>query len=156
MLDHLNRLIDGIVQDCGAQKEVSGDQLDITLRMGDFLLMFSYLADAQQVLVTTCIADLPEENREAMYLQLLKGQYFFKETRGATLSVDEESHFVTLQLVRHLTLLTPQNFPVLVENFLQTALVWRDRLAGGEVSAGSVPTADEAFDANAMFNMLRV
>lgn len=155
MLDHLNRLIDGIVLGSDAQKEVSNDKLDITLRIGDFLLMFSYLADAQQVLVTTCIADLPEENREAIYLQLLKGQYFFKETRGATLSVDEESHFVTLQLVRHLTLLTPQNFPVLVENFLQTALVWRERLTEG-VSVSGVPAADEAFDANAMFNMLRV
>ena len=155
MLDHLNRLIDGFTQGCGAQKEVSGDRLDTTVRIGDFLLMFSYLGDAQQVLVTTCVADLPEENRETLYLELLKGQYFFKETRGATLSVDEGSHFVTLQLVRHLTLLTPQNFPVLVENFLQTALYWRNRIAG-EAADSSVPVADEATDACAMFNMLRV
>ena len=155
MQNHFERLVESLTADYGAAVSRSEDGLDLTVEAGAFLLMFSYLAEAEQMLVSTCVAELPAEGRERLYFRLLNGQYFFRETAGATLAVDPEERFVTLQLVRHLAGLTPENFPLLVEHFLQAALLWRNRIEADSETPSTCEDrpADAAFDPLAMLSV---
>ncbi len=124
---HFIRLIETLAQDYGANIIASEDRIEYTLEAGDFLLMFHYLKDAQQMLLATSVAALPEKNREDFFFELLNGQYFFKETQGMTLSVDNDRTFIMLETAPYLSTVTTDNFHTLVENFLQTADKWRMR-----------------------------
>ena len=102
--------------------------------LSDFPVLFSYLAEAEQILLSTCVGELPKTGREAVLLALLEGQYFFRETVGATLAVDNEARFVTLQLARHLTLLSAENFLYLRRKLPQcSARFWRERLQSAAI-----------------------
>lgn len=157
MRNHFEQLIERLAETCGATTEKTNEGLDISVVFGDFLVMFSYLDDAEEVLLTTSVADLPQENREAVLLSLLQGQYFFRDTVGATLAVDTEGRFVTLQLARHLTLLSEANFSTLVENYLNVAKAWRERLEAAAGEGREAPHQDDAApDPTLEMAMLRV
>ncbi|MGN1150220.1 MAG: type III secretion system chaperone [Sutterella sp.] len=156
MQSHFERLVESLAADYGTAVTRSEDGLDWTVEAGAFLLMFSYLADAGQMLVSTCVAELPAEGRERLYFRLLNGQYFFRETAGATLAVDPEERFVTLQLVRHLSGLTPENFPQLAEHFLQAALLWRSRIETAESAPQTSADSEADLSGPYPFSMLSV
>ena len=63
------------------------------------------------------VGAVPTQGRELFYQKLLQGQYLFHQTCGATLALDVELTFVTLQIVKDMQTLTVQNFPTLVANF---------------------------------------
>jgi hypothetical protein len=101
-----------------------------------FPVLFQYLPDAEQVLLAVPLAEILEDNREARYHALLRGQHLFHQTGGGTLSLDEEGRFACLQVVKDIRSLTPENFPVFVENFLHVAQYWQGRcLATDPVAA---------------------
>ncbi|MDR2788734.1 MAG: type III secretion system chaperone [Candidatus Accumulibacter sp.] len=112
----------------------------------EFPLLFQYLPDAEQVLLAVPLAEIPEDDREARYRALLHGQYLFHQTGGGALSLDEEGRFACLQIVKDIRSLTPENFPVLVENFLHVAQYWRDRCLAADPAeaAGTSSTAPTA------------
>jgi hypothetical protein len=92
------------------------------------VLHLEHLPESEQMLLAAPVAVLPAAGREACCLELLKGQYLFAETGGATLALDRDENFVFLQIAPSLYTLTRENFPVLVENFLNVAEAWRKRL----------------------------
>ena len=153
MQNHFERLVESLTADYGAAVSRSEDGLDFTVEAGAFLLMFSYLAEAEQMLVSTCVAEPPAAGRERLYFRLLNGQYFFSETAGATLAVDSDERFVTLQIVRHLAGLTPENFPVFIEHFLQTALLWRNRIESAANSPAESVGAQSGIDPLSMLSV---
>ena len=93
----------------------------------DFALLIEYLPGPDQVLLAAAIADIPEGNRLALYRDILKGQFIFKETLGASLALDPAEQFICLQTLQPLPALTRDTFPGLVENFLNVAELWRKR-----------------------------
>ena len=109
-----------------AQLEIR-DSTKVHVNFDDIALLIEHLPDAEQVLLAAPVADVPAGNREAFYRLLLQGQYIFAETGGATLALDREERFVTLQIAPSLRALTRENFPALVENFLNMAEHWRKR-----------------------------
>ena len=98
------------------------------------------------------------QGRELFYQKLLQGQYLFHQTCGATLALNVELTFVTLQIVKDMQTLTVQNFPILVANFLRTAEYWHARceeasdLPGTEKQGGTAENENCAylFSANAI------
>lgn len=123
----------------------------------DLPVMFEYLEGNEQILIAVPVAQVPDENREVFYAGLLQGQFLFHGTGGATLALDPKEEFVNLQIVRDLQTLTPPDFIVLVEGFLQTADFWAKRCAEtgakpSEAGAESGGDGEEAFPAN----MLRI
>ena len=115
----------------------------VHVNFDDIPLLIEHLADAEQVLLVAPLADVPAEGREGFYRALLQGQYIFAETRGATLALDNDESFVCLQMAPSLRALTRENFPSLVENFLNMADYWRGRClaAAGEDAAAPAPEA---------------
>lgn len=116
MQAHFNRLLEILRTEYGAEIERSEDGLEAAIPANGFLLMLTHLKGSGQLLFSTAVGPLPEENREDMLFELLNGQYFFQKTADATLAVDNGRSFVTLQLARHLSTLDETNFPTLVEN----------------------------------------
>lgn len=151
MQNYFQELIEKLGKDLEAPLSSSDDHTEYVLEAGDFLLMFHYLSDAKQMLISTCAAELPAEGKERLYFSLLNGQYFFKETAGATLAVDNEEKFVVLQLVQSLNTIEPESFPLIVEHFLQAALLWRSRCADVQKTADNSKEnmfTPHGFDAN--------
>lgn len=99
----------------------------VHVNFDDNALLIEYLPDAEQILLVVPVADVPLSGREELYKALLCGQYVFSGTRGATLAVDQDESFVCLQMAPSVRALTQDNFPVLVENFLNMADHWRRR-----------------------------
>ena len=93
----------------------------------DFALFIEYLPGSDQVLLAAAIAEVPERNRLELYRGLLMGQFLFGRTQGASLALDPAEEFISLQVLQPLSALTRDNFPDLVENFLNLADSWRQR-----------------------------
>jgi hypothetical protein len=94
-----------------------------------FALLIESLPDAGQILLAASIAAVPEgeDERLRLYRELLKGQFLFAGTQGATLAIDENETFVSLQIAPYTAALTRENFPVLVESFVDMAETWYGR-----------------------------
>jgi hypothetical protein len=136
-------------------------KLDIEIAIADgrraevdfdgFALLIESLPDAGQILLAASVAAIPEDGdaRLALYRELLKGQFLFADTQGATLSIDENETFVCLQAAPYTAALTRENFPVLVENFLNAAETWHGRCialgeAGERTSSAPAPVLPDA------------
>ena len=152
----------GLIQALSAQLQARleiRDNNKVHVNFDDIALLMEHLPDAEQLLLVAPVADVPAEGREKFYRLLLQGQYVFAETRGATLALDKEERFVCLQIAPSLRALTQENFPALVENFLNMVEHWRRRcLEIAEQESGQAgPGAQEAAPQTAPeANMLRI
>jgi hypothetical protein len=149
----------GLIQALSAQLQTPleiRDNNKVHVNFDNIALLIEHLPDAEQLLLVAPIADVPPGDREAFYRSLLQGHYIFAGTRGATLALDANEHFVCLQMVPSRRALTKENFPTLVENFLNTVDHWRARcLATAERESrerGSPPAQPSAPEAG----MLRI
>ena len=125
----LNELVERLRENLGASAVTRDTEHQYTAEMEGFLLMVHHLEDSGQILLSTCVAPLPREGRERVFLTLLQGQYFFQRTAGATLAVDNDASFIVLQAVYALRLLTADSFVHAVERFMQAAEYWRGACA---------------------------
>ena len=122
--------------------EITGG-VKVYVDFDDFALRIEYLPEAEQLLLAAPIFDVPATGREALYRALLQGNFLFVGTHGTTLALDNKESFITLQLFRDMAALTQDNFPLLVEGFLNAAQEWRDRcLALGGKAEGSPRDAE--------------
>ena len=132
----LIRALSGQVQ---ARLEIRDDN-KVYVNFDDIALLIEHLPDAEQLLLAAPVTEVPAEGREKLYRLLLQGQYAFAETRGATLALDGEESFISLQTAPSLRALTQENFPALVENFLNMVDYWRTRCL--EITGESSPGED--------------
>ncbi|MCL2029292.1 MAG: type III secretion system chaperone [Deltaproteobacteria bacterium] len=109
----------------------------VHVNFDDIALLIEHLPDAEQLLLAAPVAEVPVAGREELYRLLLQGQHIFAETGGATLALDQEESFVSLQMAPSLRALTRENFPALVENFLNMVDYWRTRCL--EITEGETP-----------------
>ena len=93
----------------------------------DFALLIQHLPGADQVLLAVSVAEVPADRRLELYRDILTGQFLFERTQGASLALDPAEEFICLQTLQPLLGLTRDNFPGLVENFLNLAEFWRRR-----------------------------
>jgi hypothetical protein len=147
----------GLIQALSAQLQIKlkiKNNSKVHVNFDDIALLIEHLADAEQLLLVAPLADVPAAGREELYRTLLQGQHVFAETRGATLSLDANESFVCLQMAPSLRTLTKQNFPTLVENFLNMAEHWRKRCLEAaereERQIGTAPAPEPMHDANMM------
>lgn len=107
-----------------------------TFAMDGYLVLMALLPQAEQVLLSTVVAELSAATpREALYGTLLRGQHFFAHTQGATLSMDDAGRYIVLQRVDALRALDVTAYPVLVDRFMQIADIWRERCTRMEAEA---------------------
>ncbi len=121
----IENFIAALGEKIGSQAVTRDNECQFTAEMQDFLLMIHVLESSRQLLLSTCVAEIPAAGREKLYLALLQGQYFFQMTSGASLAVDNEEKFITLQIVLSLDSLTADSFLHVAERFMHTAEYWR-------------------------------
>lgn len=143
------------------QGELSIDNgVSVVIGIDDMLVSAFHLEGPDQVLLYTEVAPLPAEGREPLYAALLEGQTFFRDTAGATLSVNAEAGSVLLQMVLPLRLLDVEVMLRILENFVQVGRHWRavcGRLAGQQQDSGAgAASGDEAVPPLPPGAMLRV
>lgn len=157
MQKHFQELVRALAEKADTTIKV-GDDGKIFCDCGEFPLLVEYLEGPEQVFMTASVGTVPTQGRELFYQKLLQGQYLFHQTCGATLALNVELTFVTLQIVKDMQTLTVQNFPILVANFLRTAEYWHARceeasdLPGTEKQGGTAENENCAylFSANAI------
>ena len=123
--------------------ENDGDN-QISLAVNDFLFLFHYFPDSEKLLIASCIAPLPHENRENLLLRLLQGQYFFHKTAGMTLSVDNGGTFIALQTCIDAHALSLDDFFTILDNFVHVAEYWAKECAKN--SGDPAPEIDQTGD----------
>jgi hypothetical protein len=101
----------------------------ISLAVNNRLILIHYFSENEKMLIASCIAPLPQENRENLLLRLLQGQYFFHKTSGMTLSVDTSSTFVVLQTCMDTHAFSTDDFFTIVDNFVHVAEFWEKECA---------------------------
>ena len=129
-------LIKGLSAHLRVQLEIE-DESTVHVSFDGIPLILEHLLEAEQILLAAPIVDMPAEGGDALCRELLKGHYLFAGTRGATLALDADENFVCLQIAPSMRALTPENFPALVENFLNVAETWRERLQTGLPAEGA-------------------
>ena len=150
MQKHFQELVRALSEKANTAISV-GDDGRIFCDCGEFPLLIEYLEGPEQVFMAASVGAVPTQGRELFYQKLLQGQYLFHQTCGATLALDVELTFVTLQIVKDMQTLTVQNFPTLVANFLHTAEYWHARCAeasdlpGMEKQGGTAENKDRAY-----------
>lgn len=150
MQKHFQELVRALAEKANTAIKV-GDDGKIFCDCGEFPLLIEYLEGPQQVFMAASVGTVPTQGRELFYQKLLQGQYLFHQTCGATLALDVELTFVTLQIVKDMQTLTVQNFPTLVANFLHIAEYWHARCAeasdllGMEEQGGTAENEDCAY-----------
>ena len=74
----VSELVERLRGNLGASAVTMDTEHQYTVEMEGFLLMVHYLEDSEQILLATCVAPLPQGERENIFLALLQGQYFFQ------------------------------------------------------------------------------
>jgi hypothetical protein len=116
-------LIDALSDKVGVKLEMQ-DENYVFVDFDDLPVMFEYIDESKQILLAVSVAQVPDEGRETFYAELLQGQYLFHKTGGATLALDPDARFVSLQILREMQNLTPPDFIALVDEFLRAADFW--------------------------------
>lgn len=110
----------------GAVKEDNDHQYSLIL--DEYWVMVHLQPDEEQILVAASLGPLPEGDKGELFKAMLQGQYFYHQTSGATLAVDDDSSFVVLQCLLPLPLINKEILVRSLEKFLNTADAWRQKL----------------------------
>ncbi len=88
-----------------------------------------YCPDAgNKVLITTKIMDLPLDN-DNLLVAALEANHRFAETKGATISLDDEDNSLALSLYLPLDILTAEFLVAKIEDFTTALFALRERFA---------------------------
>ena len=100
--------------------------------------------NTEMVLLNAAVTDVPQ-NAGAALLAALESNQGFKDTNGATLSVDPETHRFELSRYAFLEYLAPDKFIEMVEKFATTLVAVREKLesAGDKLAEGELPDFGE-------------
>ena len=83
----------------------------------------------ERVVLLSQIGGVDPDDLDERIIDLLKANYFWSETNGATLSIDPEGGgvFVAMQLLVHM--LDAESFSKVIDSFQEVALNWAQKIA---------------------------
>ena len=110
--------------------------------IGEIVIMDSKNAAREFVLLHAAVCDVPPDANAAL-LEALRANSGFKDTKGATLSVDPETKRFELSQYAALEDLDPDRFVAMVEDFATTLVNVRERLEGASLDRSPDETAAE-------------
>jgi len=110
--------------------------------IGEIVIMDCKDAARELVLLNAAVCEVPPDANAAL-LEALRANSGFKDTKGATLSVDPETKRFELSQYAALEDLDPDRFVAMVEDFATTLVNVRERLEDASL-AGEEPPAETA------------
>ena len=100
--------------------------------------------DSGQFFLYSNLGTVPAAGSSALYEQLLDGNLMGKGTRGATLGLDRRARRVVLHQGLPAQRLSDVEFKTAVENFVDVAEAWTQRVSEAEAAARNGDAVDEA------------
>ncbi|MFY0478486.1 type III secretion system chaperone [Achromobacter marplatensis] len=111
----------------------------LMLKVDDQFVHMQLDAEADEIILYAILQEVEPDRQLEIYARLLTANTFWKETGGATLSIDEASGRVLLGRVLPLRSLDEVEFDVALGRFTDTVTHWEGWLeaanAGGEIYA---------------------
>lgn len=112
----------------------------------DFVLNMDYVEDEDVLVFSSAVGFVPEGNRLALYQEMLKANFLWHETAGATLSLDPNGELAMLIASVGVAELTLEQFQNTVSHFTGLSMAWAVRIAD---LTGEVDLEPEAANKNA-------
>jgi hypothetical protein len=135
--------MEALVSDLG--KEVGIPELELDedgyccLFFDDVVVNMEWDDENERLLLYTSVGDIPEDGREELFEKLLDANLFWKNTGGATLSIDNGEKRVVMTYELLLANVSFADFKTVLENFVNVAEAWMGQLKdfkpGGEETA---------------------
>ncbi|MEW6605865.1 MAG: type III secretion system chaperone [bacterium] len=107
---------------CGIVFGKKGEEIQINIEV---------IEEEDMVCFHTTLLELPKENREEIYRQLLSAHLFGLETNGAFFGVNPETDDVLLCYTWVLEQMEYQDFEAMLENLFAATKYWISELKGG-------------------------
>lgn len=108
----------------GADEAECFDEDVALLSINGFDISLTLLEEVNKILISTVVAELPEENLPALQEKLLEGNLFFSRTRGFTLAARRDTG-VVLQAVVPCAILEKSSLTIVVANLVAVAEYWK-------------------------------
>lgn len=135
-----------LIEETGAEIGIAGFAPDaegvciLASDIGEIVIMDCRDTGCERVLLNAAVADVPPEANAAL-LEALRANSGFRDTKGATLSVDPETKRFELSQYAALEDLDPDRFVAMVEDFATTLVDVRARLEGASLDRAPGETA---------------
>lgn len=138
-----------LIEETGAAIGIEGftpDDDGVCMLVSDIgeIVIMDCKGQKEMVLLNAAVTDVPPNAGPAL-LAALEANKGFKDTNGATLSVDPETHRFELSRYAFLEDLDPDKFIEIVEKFATTLVAVREKLesAGDKLAEGELPDLGE-------------
>ena len=138
-----------LIEETGAAIGIEGftpDDDGVCMLVSDIgeIVIMDCKGQKEMVLLNATVTDVPPNAGPAL-LAALEANKGFKDTNGATLSVDPETHRFELSRYAFLEDLDPDKFIEIVEKFATTLVAVREKLesAGDKLAEGELPDLGE-------------
>ena len=124
-----------LIEETGAEIGIEGFTPDadgvciLASDIGEIVIMNCKEGAHELVLLNAAVSDVPPDAKAAL-LEALSANRGFKDTKGATLSVDPETRRFELSQYAALEDLDPDKFVAMVEDFATTLTAAREKLNG--------------------------
>ena len=125
----LSQILEEVNEHYGKAIFVLDSQNSCRASVGDGLVVeLLNLPEVDRVIFYSALGAEPQEGRDRVYRLMMRAQYMFRATAGATFAIDEETGVIYLEKPEPLTTLTAESFVSVFETFSKIALQWRDTL----------------------------
>ncbi len=105
------------------------------LMFDDVAVSFELGAGEESLYIYALLGPVPETGAEAVYADLLRANYVLDDTGGSTLGVDPETGGIVLIRSERLDALRLGTFETVVQDFVDAAERWMQRIEKGEFGA---------------------
>ena len=128
-----------LIEETGAEIGIEGFTPDadgvciLASDIGEIVIMNCKEGAHELVLLDAAVSDVPPDAKAAL-LEALSANRGFKDTKGATLSVDPETRRFELSQYAALEDLDPDKFVAMVEDFATTLVHVREKLDGASLA----------------------
>ena len=144
-----------LIEEAGAAIGIEGFTPDadgvctLVSDIGEIVIM-DCKGQKEMVLLNAPVMDVPPE-ADAALLAALQANKGFKDTNGATLSVDPESNRFELSQYAMLDDITPESFVAMIESFATTLVGLREKLESAQQRSGEGNDGPELSDVVSQF-----
>ena len=136
-----------LIEETGVEIGIEGFTPDadgvcvIASEIGEITIMDCTEGPVEMVLLNAAVADVPPDAGAAVR-EALKANCGFKDTRGATLSIDSETNRFELSQYARLEDLDPDKLIAIVEDFATALVDLRKRLEGEDLSGSPAEVSE--------------
>ena len=128
-VDILNNLLGEFGTAIGMPELELDEENRCNLMFDEVAVSFELSPDEASVFLYSYLGDVVSNNSRAVFAALLDANYLFRGTMGATMGVDGASGRVVMIRSEDLSTLRLSRFQSLVEEFVNLAELWQNRLA---------------------------